>query len=546
MDKLPATILHEICTFMDPLVFPRPALATISRQWQMAIERQVFKQICLKSSELRCFEKIVQTRHRRRYINEINYIIELPAYSDSARCQFEFEEDRQVNNEAFTAALRDLFLLLKSWDLHVEGSIQLTVLDVYSVTDHEFLRVGLRPLGTNLAGYTRLGDTVQDREVQQKLDLWNWRHTYSHLDLVQPELPTVFTISSFSINGATTRKVSPCAVLSIAMKLPKVRDITLQLHNTEMPYIAFRRLLRQNFHQSILTILPKLPMVQSLRISTSDMFLWSPTWGRTNLTRDNAPFDSLCTTIRTTTTKLSTLKSLLVSGSIDASLLWPGSSYVPSEPYWQNLERLTIFFSMRRPCGGCYFRILKRMSINAPTFRSEVIRPSETKMPPGYGSRAEEAEAAERFSVEGHWPNDDVFDCDVAPDDDALTPLFEAFGKACLQIRALQTAELTSVIPVFYESETGEIRRVNRYRWGVIYLSPGASIAWPNGSYQAYSQNTEQRRVLWSVRNWRPSPQLSHLFQNIGRERYGDRLIEKFLDFEDVPWAKDSAIWRGS
>ena len=47
---------------------------------------------------------------------KLSYEVVLPAYKDEECARYERENDRKLNNEAFTEAIRGLFRVLKSWE----------------------------------------------------------------------------------------------------------------------------------------------------------------------------------------------------------------------------------------------------------------------------------------------------------------------------------------------------------------------------------------------------------------------------------------------
>lgn len=151
-----------------------------------------------------------------------------------------------------------------------------------------------------------------------------------------------------------------------------------------------------------------------------------------------------------------------MTGTFDESLLWPGPTHPPLEPYWQNLEVLRAHFSPRRPSGGCYFR-------NPPPARAV---PLENEVPPGYHqTEQEDAEAVAHFSPRDH----ECFESEVYevyPDDEALEPMIEAFGHACVQMPMLKRARLSAFIPVPLEINPGTYFQAT-FDWGICYLSPG-------------------------------------------------------------------------
>jgi hypothetical protein len=252
----------------------------------------------------------------------------------------------------------------------------------------------------------------------------------------------------------------------------------------------------------------------------SSASFWAPNFSVGTLDLGNSTRDMLSDAIRTATWSMSTLKELSINGTIDGSLLWPGPAHAVSHPFWQNLERLRIHFEIRRPSGGCYFW----------NSRQAISVPLEAEVPPGYGhSKEEDAEAAIRFSPVGHIGWDELAH-EVVPDDDSLVPLIEAFGRVCLQMPKLQFAELSSLIPAPAELDTGRILQ-GRFRWGIWYLSPGTSLREKKEEIDpAFSEDMHQRRLFWDVNKWRPNIDLQNLLRDIGSERYGMNLVERFVD----------------
>ncbi|KAI1380195.1 hypothetical protein F4677DRAFT_253505 [Hypoxylon crocopeplum] len=521
MNRLPQDIYDEIGAFLEDPTFDRPALATISRQWQTAIERQTFRQIRLESTDLKRFQDIVHPG-RRRYVNDIYYFIVLPAYSDEARARFKCEDNRLANDEAFTAAIHDLFHILKSWDIHKDGYIQLNIRDVYSVTDHDFLRLSSRSLapGQNLARVHK------DKSSNRITDLGWWRFRYSYLRLLQPsELPIVSVVRSL-ITRAMLRNICDRVPIDMGAKLPNLLTGDWKLIDWENPYLALRRAHRHDLTQAISDVLPQSSGLQRLRLWMTSQSCWAPAWYPERISPENATLDPLSDAIRTTTAHIYTLKDLTVCGAVDGSLLWPSPTRALSEPYWQNLERLVVHFLARRPSGGSYFRDPKQAA------RSPRMTPLlEAEMPPGYGySEDDDTEAATWFSAGGRRATDSRV-LNVVPDDDSIVPLIEAFGRACLQMPMLKSAELSAPIPAPIQLDNEDRRVQGRSKWGIWYFSPGTSCRMSRElMHPAFFEDAHQRRLLWDVQDWQPSMDLSSLLGDIGREKYGDRLVERFVD----------------
>ncbi|KAJ2891387.1 hypothetical protein MKZ38_000513 [Zalerion maritima] len=514
MNRLPQDIFDEIAALLQSPDFDGPALATISRQWQRAIERHTFRNIRLRSTDLDRFQDVVQ-QDRRRYVHAIDYLVILPTYGGEERCRFEREVDRQANDEAFTAAIYGLFYRLESWDVSKDGHIRLYLRDIYSNADHPSLRRSCS--SRELKNFLRVDRT---RRSNLTVDLWRWRFRYSYLRLLRAsELPLVPIVNSF-YTCATTRNICDRVSIDMAARLPNLREASWRMNDWEIRYIALRRAHRHDLAQAVTEVLPRSSVLQSLTLFISSACLWAPDFSSGTLDLGNSTRDTLSDAIRTATGGMSTLRELWIAGTIDGSLLWPGPAHAVSHPYWQNLEYITVNFDARRPSGGCYF------------WNSQVaIRgPLEAEVPPGYGlSEEEDAEAAMRFSPIGHLDGDGL-NHETAPDDDSLVPLIEAFGKACLQMPKLQSAELSSLIPAPVELEPGTMRH-GRCRWGIWYLSPGTSLHVRTEEMDPVcSEDIHQRRLFWDVREWRPNTELQNLLRDIGSKRYGTDLVEKFID----------------
>lgn len=278
-----------------------------------------------------------------------------------------------------------------------------------------------------------------------------------------------------------------------------------------------------------------------------NLLFWSQGWGQASLILGDATSDPLCSAIRTTTAQCYNMNELSVRGVIDGSLFWPSPHVALPEPYWQNLERLAVHFSMRRPSGGCYFRIVHQRDENAAGNLAFSQPPSlETEMPPGYGhSKEEDVEASKNFSLVYHLPSDDIQDSIVVPDDGALEPLIESFGKACLQITTLRSAHLATALPLPSRITARGTKMYPTCFWGVCYISPGAP-PWRNpvSLNRAYHESVNERRLIWVTKEWRPSIELNMLLRDIGRERYGNNIVEKFLDNADVPWGNPNLVYN--
>ncbi|KAH9900487.1 hypothetical protein F4778DRAFT_145031 [Xylariomycetidae sp. FL2044] len=526
MNSLPQEIYDEISALLQGPGFDRPALATISRRWQATIERNAFKVIYLKSTDLGRFQKIIHNE-RRSYVDTVHYIIVLPAYADDQRCRFERENDRQANDEAFTAAIHSLFHLLKSWDANDGAYLHLSLHDAYSISDHE----SHRSSSPNLSWGS--GFMLHKDEHYSLIDFGSWRHRYSYLRLANPAaLPLLPVVRSFSAHRMT-RNICDRVPVDIAARLPNLQTGDWRMNDWEIPYLALHRAHRQDLAQAVTSCLPQASTLQSLTLECIMITIhsWCPRCSPGTLHPENANHDTLSDAIRTSTAGMSNLTELKIRGIVDSSLFWP--SLEPTGPFWQKLKHLHVFFYLRRPSGGSY--------INNSW---DTVTEPPTRVPPGYGDTEEEdVTAARLFSMKDHLPIAKIPPGWGMPDNDSLVPLIEGFGRACLQIPMLESARLHTFIPGPLYSDHSRIS-TRRCPWGVWYFSPGVTYdATANNMDPAFSQHSSQRRLFWDVQDWRPGSNLQNILRSIGHERYGPQLAEHFLDtWETV--RKDQEIER--
>ncbi|KAF4471848.1 hypothetical protein FALBO_1236 [Fusarium albosuccineum] len=542
MDYLPQEIHNEIgALFVDlseswrpvsrsDLAARRHTLATISRPWQEAIERQTFRQLRLRSTNLGSFEQIVRGS-RRRYLGTILYTIVLPEYDIDVRSRFESELDRWVNDEAFTKAFSDLFQILKAWDEEIAGkehpySIELEIENIYSPSDDKNLRA--EALVPRLS--PRLEAAEPDGEERSHYhDLQDRHFQYSYLHLLRPaELPMVTSLVSLTTR-ATKRLLSPRAAVDITAKLPNVRKGNCLVSDTERRYPALRRCLRHDFAQVIRDVLPNATALQALEICLHQELLWNHAWNPADLTSTSTGSDPVGSAMREATCGLKYLTDLAISGCLDHSLLWPGPGSPLPQPFWQNMERLDIQFDMTTPSGSWYFRARTPAEhIDVPAS----IGP-DTLLPPGYGhSEEEDAMAALQYSESENQRRSGGSMCLFrwVPDEGTIVPLIEAFGRACAQIPSLRISSLTTTIQV--PLQIHQLRSVPvRSPWGVSYAAPGAEFSRKWQLDPAFRENVQQRRIMWDVKDWLPSNHLRGIIGSIGQCRYGDELVEKHVDF---------------
>ncbi|KAH7346687.1 hypothetical protein BKA65DRAFT_551587 [Rhexocercosporidium sp. MPI-PUGE-AT-0058] len=525
MNSLPQEILDNIAAlhYKDQVKKKRPAssaassatslpgqplLATVSRRWQWAFERQSFSQIHLKSSGLDAFRQVI-TGQRRRFVRWIFYTILLPAYTPEACTQFEREADRQLNNAAFTVAISELFQLLQSWGsndaLGNPYSLQVRVDRVYSTMDYDH-RTSAIPFPREHSQGARIDSTGRNypRDLQQ------YRFVYSSLHLLPcVDIPMVPAIRTFTIsrNGNTSRTIAPESALRILTKLPTLRNCYLQFDDKPVDYPAVRRGRRDAFAQA----LGNAQFPSSVEILSIDMgppWILDASWNPTRLLHPGEKYELLNSALRRATADLPCLAIVHLKGIIEPSFFWPKNAEGPA-------------------LAEC-----------AKAIAAEITT-EETRMPPGYGfDEEEDLHAALQFDLSLYdastgWQESDTRSR-TRVDERLVNPLIEAFATACIQMPMLRTAYLMTELqePVEFDD------RVDPFpaNWAIYYSAPGYYHTANHDKMMAPypPESAWQRTLTFDVRGWRLNEKLSGLLRNIGQDKHSKEPIERYID----QWAR--------
>jgi len=214
-----------------------PQYATISKDWQYAVERETFSTISLKSSELQAFSRIFAPANRKAALTLVYYKIVLPTYDDLACSRFENTRDKMANDEAFSEAIHGLFALLKTWPENVpcaqRKTFKISISDVYSPYDRPYRDPDL------LAKHTH------EYDFGKRKDLWEYRYNRSIIKLKRwDELPTLFCVTEFGASVYSRRLVEPQSISRIASKFPSLRKINWSLSDNEKKDPNIRQQLR--------------------------------------------------------------------------------------------------------------------------------------------------------------------------------------------------------------------------------------------------------------------------------------------------------------
>lgn len=261
MDRLPQELINHVASFIESednqsdiglLIRKKtvPGLlpyATLSRQWQLAIEYRTFHTLCLKSTDLAYFTQIL-TGHRRDCLSHLSYTVILPTYTDNECAKFETEEDQTRNNQAFTDAVYALFQILQAWDTAgpAKKSLFLNISDIYSLMD-----------GRHRDKYK------EDRELSdsgKRHDLWYRRYEHSKLRLLDhPALPSLSRVSGFRNYTFDHRHLEPYSALQLTSNLPNLESLYLTLDDNEKKDPHARQQARHGIFDTLPNLLELFP-----------------------------------------------------------------------------------------------------------------------------------------------------------------------------------------------------------------------------------------------------------------------------------------------
>ena len=233
--SLPPEILATILSFLDRP--ERLRCVTVSRKWQLLIERSIFRNIELKSTDLQEFSDIF-VGHRRGFLAKLSYDVILPGYDDRQRVRFEREKDKQANDEALTEAIHGLFSVLASSDeamghetVACERGPRISLgLAVYPFKDVD------APTEENESWEESCYDS-SDWEERQSLRL---RYKHSILRILRlGELPEVTQISEFEYLWG--RSIDGASLAGVVAKLPNLETLLWGIDDSEYRYPAVRQ-----------------------------------------------------------------------------------------------------------------------------------------------------------------------------------------------------------------------------------------------------------------------------------------------------------------
>jgi hypothetical protein len=294
-------------------------------------------------------------------------------------------------------------------------------------------------------------------------------------------LPTLSNVTSLSIYGCGGRRLEPTAATTIAVAFPNLMDISWNLADGHELITDERIFNRTKLAKGLEHVHLRPRATASIEYRRN--VLNDQRDRGENLVPSRMSYDPLSTALRVFSQNLT---SMHLTACVDSTIFWPSPHETNAvTPQWPHLKELYVNFSMLTPSGDWYFT------------------------GPNYD------------------PDNDVFDDEefywsyyrVDPDPVTFTPFIDAFAKAVKNMPVLEHFELTS------EIEDGE----NEGKFSIAYYAPG----WiAKRQYGDGDEDSTVRKVCYELvdtAEWKPSYEVRETLKNVGREKFGEDVLELFL-----------------
>lgn len=506
---LPQEIVAKIAAFVPDPRQPggkdhrRSRLATVSRQWQRAIEPLTFRSLRITGEDLGDFISAFSSTSssRRSFLKDLYFNIVLPDYNDDACGQYETAEDRNRNSAAASSCMSALLEELSTWPSH--GPMNFFI-DMYAPTD-----AGHRPAA-------KRSEDFRAMTRGRRQDLFENRYRYSYICLSNTNYPPVPCVTTLT-PPCGDRFLEPSSLVALASAFPRAEILSWSYREPGF-FNPFRTRHMQQFAEAI----------NAYQISSTArtffLTIGSPEYPHAQRVPNlagPASGGSICDALRMLISR-SSLHKFWYLGMVDPSLFWPDKSEtIDSE--WRSLREVWIQFDLASLSGEWYFKGLPSDRFYDTSSDVPLPRSTGGNEPPGYGS--EEDTAAAVALVKSMEPPEDGqgsyikgLDFRRIPRDEAMLPLLEAVARRLSHTPSLRTFYLETNLP-----QTRSI-------WFFSYAAPGVFSGL--GEYmEEPDPDLLRARVFIHTDDWRPDQKVVSMLRNIGRACYGQESIVTFLPF---------------
>ncbi|KAL4972731.1 hypothetical protein BDW66DRAFT_154438 [Aspergillus desertorum] len=173
--------------------------ARISKKFQAAVERHLYRVTQVSSQQPERFQAINAYPHRKAALQDLHYVIELPAYDPRRRYSLERHHEHCANQSAFQGGLASLWNVLGGWAKPPSLFLDLSA---SSPSDE--------------AGF----------EADSR---WLCPEHSLELDRQKVQLPKVECVNRLAVAKAG-RRIHPAALNTIVLTLPNLRVLDLEMH----------------------------------------------------------------------------------------------------------------------------------------------------------------------------------------------------------------------------------------------------------------------------------------------------------------------------
>lgn len=489
MDNLPQELINRMVYYLEryegqsqlPVLQQQsrepskfPPYATLSTPWKEAVERITFHSLRIKTDELGHFKAIV-TGDRCKYLTNLSYTILLPEYSEEACSRVESDVEKRLNDESFSRGIYSLFCILKAWEndgVQTALRLELPYRNAFSPTD------------LRLDNKSQLKLEIAMRKRGK--DIFERRFERSFLRLLQPGLlPKLRNLQYLNIRGNSPRKLAPSIGPDLAASLLNLKDISWEFGDCDNQPASVRSDNRVAFAEALKpTRLRQRPTAEIIfyhEIPFDERFTGP------SLIPSGFSYDPFSAGLRSFSQHLT---ALTLSAHLDSTLFWPSDNETKAvAPIWPFLQTFDVTFNMVAPSGQWYF--------TGP-------RPADHEGDdPAEGIIGDSSSDSNYTNYREH------------SDPLTINPLLAALAKAVQKMPVLEHFMLTS--------ELGD----GKGKFHISYHAPGRPADWGDRN----DDDLRVRRVYYEVGAvWRPDDEIMQGLRGAGREKFGEEVVERFLD----------------
>jgi hypothetical protein len=523
MNNIPQELVDHISSYLSREDLKNTLL--LSRQFQHAAENysKAFRSYVLTESNAEKFVEMYSS-HRFRYLRYLHFLTGLPALDSNNhedKCRESPQELESLDQE-FTRQINFLFSTVKAVESQLGNAY------------------GPGKIHLSIHTPTR---SINKEEFCLHYTFVSWR---LHL-LSTSTLPRLSSIQRLSVSAPdqgfhsdgpdpALQKIDLRILLDLLDKLPNLDFLHCMiggdewhgsfddegLRNVTRDYAGPRRDSRHDFGKTLDKIAR--PCLRHVELD----FLYPLDHVKQIDQRQTLPnlvkpaaFDPFSTSLRLLSYQLRSMKLCVVA---DETLFWPTEGN-GSTPAWPNLEDINVMFHMSTPSGSWYFEGLPGVG------STEGFDVTENAYPPLTTTEDD----LDDFGIppDENW-NDHIriVQFRVSPNEKLLVPFLTAFARAAGNMPCLKSAELWSPLDLdlslledeykgFDTSQVSNLSDVG-LAWGVAYKKPGMRAF----DIEPGQDFCTSRQLWWRVARWRPPTELHDLFRRIGKDQYGDEMIE--------------------